>query len=151
MVNFKNRLILASNSPQRREILKDAGFQVMLVANKTGEHYPPDMNPADVAAYLADKKAGDHSIVPEGDILMTADTVVKVDDEILGKPMSYEEGFAMLKKLSGRSHEVITGVCMKSSTKKVVFDDTTLVFFKNLTDKEHFDGIPFKSFGLNFI
>lgn len=136
MVNFKNRLILASSSPRRRQILADAGFEVMFISNKVPEDYPPEMKASEVAKYLAEKKAGDHIIIPEGDILITADTIVKVDEEILGKPISYKEGFALLRKLSGRSHEVITGVCMKSVNHRVSFDDTTLVHFKELSDEE---------------
>ncbi len=136
MENFNIPLILASNSPRRKQILEDAGFRVRVVSNQVNEDFPEDMPVREVARYLAEKKAGQFPEVPDGSVLVTADTVVKAGDEFLGKPKDEEEGYTLIRMLSGRSHEVITGVCLRSSDKTVSFDDLTTVHFRDLTDEE---------------
>lgn len=136
MENFKQKLILASNSPRRKQILIDSGFDVQVVSNKVNEEYPDNLPAESVAKYLAEKKASQFKELPEKSVLITADTVVKLGQSILGKPRDTEEGFTILRMLSGVKHEVITGVCMKSSDKTVSFDDTTSVYFRELSDDE---------------
>jgi len=135
MVNFNIPLILASNSPRRKQLLEDAGFKVTVVANQVSETFPDHLDPASVAEYLARKKAGQFDSTESG-IILTADTIVTLGDRILGKPADYEEGFALLRLLSGKGHDVITGVCLRQGDRLVSFDDLTRVVFKDLSDEE---------------
>lgn len=130
-------LILASKSPRRQQLLKEAGFDFIVKTLDTDESYPENLAANAVASYLAKKKA--EAFVPvleDGEVVITADTVVILDDQILGKPKDNTEAKKMLKALSGQLHHVTTGVCIANSSKMIVFDDTTSVRFKKLTDKE---------------
>jgi septum formation protein len=131
------RLILASKSPRRQELLKglDVGFEVK--TKDTDESYDESTPLFDVAEVIAGKKAlAFRNELKTDEIIITSDTVVIVGDEILGKPKTKIQAFDMLTKLSGKSHFVVTGVCLMSSNKKVVFNDVTKVFFKPLTYDE---------------
>lgn len=99
------------------------------------ESYPETLETGKVAEFIANKKLIDLEIPPDG-IVLTADTIVVVDQEILGKPKDEDDAVSMLKKLSGRMHKVITGVCMKSVNKQISFSDTTEVYFRDLKDDE---------------
>ncbi|MCL2027778.1 MAG: Maf family protein [Bacteroidales bacterium] len=131
-------LILASQSPRRQALLKamDLDFQVM--TNSVDETFPNDIPVENVAEYLAEKKADafDFAELPTDSKLVTCDTVVIMDHEILGKPQNFDDAFGMLKKLSGRQHTVVTGVCIKTQTEKKLFSETTFVHFKPLTDQQ---------------
>jgi len=131
-------LILASQSPRRQALLKamDLGFQVMV--KPVDEIFPKDIPVENVGEFLAEKKADafDFAELPKGATLITCDTTVIIDNEILEKAATPEEAIAMLKKLSGKKHAVITGVCIKTSTEKKLFSETTFVHFKNLTDEQ---------------
>jgi septum formation protein len=102
------------------------------------EDFSSDMPVAEVAAYLADKKATAASldIMNENEILLTADSVVVIDNQILNKPANKEEAFEMLKQLSNRTHIVYTGVCLRNTDKKIVFSNQTNVTFGTLSDLE---------------
>jgi septum formation protein len=137
--NFK--LILASNSPRRQALMNDAGLDFELSVSSGGEeNYPEDIYSSAVPLYLARLKASSfEGQIEKNEIVMTADTVVILDEIVLGKPRNSEEAFEMLKSLSGRKHKVITAVCLKSRDKEVVFSDSTDVWFKQLTEEEiHF-------------
>lgn len=130
-------LILASNSPRRKQLLKDAGFDFEVRVHPVEEDFPEDMPADDVAEYLARKKnLANREFVNDHEILLTADTVVIRDQDILGKPANQEEAIAMIVSMSGRSHEVVTGVCISSSREVKSFSVKTIVHFAELSDKE---------------
>ena len=130
------RLILASTSPRRQQLMREAGFDFTVRSKNVAEDFPPDMPAADVPLFLAEKKAEALRSEIADEIVVAADTVVVVGSSILNKPQDEAEAHAMLRQLSGRMHEVITGVCVLSVTKKAVFSDLTEVYFKPLTDAE---------------
>lgn len=136
---LKRRIILSSNSPRRKELLKNLKipFQV-IVKNNIDESLPDEIKKEDAAKFLAIKKASfyDEEIRHNDTILITADTIVLTDNKILGKPSGHKEAFDMLRSLSGRNHKVITGIAITSSEKQVAFDVKTTVYFKELTDEE---------------
>jgi septum formation protein len=129
------RIILASQSLRRRELIKGLDIPFEIAENYNfDESYPPDMSPDEVAAYLAGQKSDAYPRkLDEKEILVTADTMVKCQNELLGKPENKEDAVAMLKKLSGRKHEVITGVCIKNLRKKMIFSVSSYVFFAELS------------------
>lgn len=132
------RLLLASHSPRRRELLGMLGvdFDIAEII-EVEESYPADLPVESVAQYLSAKKgeAYTNAMKPD-DVIITADTVVIVGDEILGKPSSEEKAREMLTKLSGKSHKVITGVTISTPAGKCSFSATTKVTFDNLSEEE---------------
>ena len=138
MRSDKYRLILASNSPRRRELLAGLGlpFEVR-VLNDIDESYPENMPAADVALYIAGKKADAYrSVIQPDELIITADTVVIVGDDILGKPTDEADAVHMLREISGRTHQVTTGVCLLTASQERRFAVTTDVTFKELSDEE---------------
>ena len=137
-MELKYKLILASNSPRRKELLAGLGvpFEVRVLQD-IDEHYPKNLPVNEVARYIAKEKADAYRrIVTADELIITADTVVIVGDEILGKPMDEADAVRMLRLLSGRTHQVTTGVCLLTAEKERCFDVTTDVTFKTLTDEE---------------
>jgi septum formation protein len=132
---LNSKLILASNSPRRKQILEEAGIRFTVRVKDTPEIYPGSLNSREVPSYLARLKAKAFSELHE-ETIITADTIVLLDEVILGKPSDYHEAFSMLKSLSGKKHEVITGVCLLNKNTEILFSDTTDVYFKNLSDAE---------------
>ncbi|MDE6278123.1 MAG: Maf family nucleotide pyrophosphatase [Muribaculaceae bacterium] len=137
---FGLRPVLASNSPRRRELLgmMVPGFR-MAAAPDVDEKYPADLPHREVPAYLSRLKAAasDHSELAENEVLVTADTVVLCDGLILGKPHSREEAIAMLERLSGRSHEVVTGVTLSNRSGRLhTFSETTKVRFADIRPED---------------
>jgi septum formation protein len=135
-MNFNHPLILASKSPRRQQLLKDAGFKFEVVSIDVDESFPSEMDVELVAKYLAEKKAKDYQSFLKNEYLITADTVVIIDNLILNKPVDYDEAKSMLQKLSGRAHKVMTGVCVANKDSITSFDETTTVIFKTLTNQE---------------
>ena len=138
IMELKYKLILASNSPRRKELLAGLGvpFEVRVLQD-IDEHYPENLPVNEVARYIAKEKADAYRrIVAADELIITADTVVIVGDEILGKPMDEADAVRMLRLLSGRTHQVTTGVCLLTAEKERCFDVTTDVTFKTLTDEE---------------
>ena len=130
------QIILASQSPRRRELLAGLGLDfTAMVVSGVDETYPDNLPAAAVPEYIAQKKATGYA-VKDNELLITADTLVRADTEILGKPKNADEARRMLQLLSGRSHQVTTGVCMKTVSKEVHFSVTTEVTFKRLTTDE---------------
>ena len=132
------KLILASNSPRRRELLAGLGldFEVRVLPD-IDESYPETMAALDTAEYIAEKKAAAYqTVMAEDELIITADTVVIVGDEVLGKPADIREAREMLQKLSGRTHQVVTGVCLTTRQQSNHFSVKTDVTFKPLTDSE---------------
>lgn len=131
-------IILASNSPRRRELLAglDLDFEVKVLPD-IDESYPKDLPAAEVAGYISREKADSYrALIGEDDLVITADTVVIVGNEVLGKPKDADEARRMLHLISGRTHQVITGVCLLTTDKEHSFSVTTDVTFKQLSDDE---------------
>jgi septum formation protein len=129
-------LILASNSPRRREIMQNAGFEFTVKVKPTDESFSSEMPVEEVPIYLAKTKAECFRNEIQDEIILCADTVVIVDGVILNKPADAAEAKQMLRLQSGKTHRVITGVCVMTQEETIAFSDTTLVTFKELTDTE---------------
>ncbi|MBP3757604.1 MAG: septum formation protein Maf [Prevotella sp.] len=137
-MNSKYKIVLSSHSPRRRELLSglDVDFTIRVIQD-IDETYPGDLAVAEIPQYLSRKKAEAYlPTLADDELLITADTVVVVGDEVLGKPSCRDEAVAMLHQLSNRSHQVITGVSLTTRTKQRSFNVTTHVTFKELTDDE---------------
>lgn len=132
----KYKVILSSNSPRRKELFAGLGidFEVRVISG-IDESYPSDLPLKDVPQYIAKEKAAAYDIATD-ELVVTADTVVIVDNEILGKPVDEDEARKMLRELSGRSHEVITGVCLTTCELQRSFAVTSEVTFKKLSEEE---------------
>ncbi|MCB0622021.1 MAG: septum formation protein Maf [Saprospiraceae bacterium] len=130
-------ILLASQSPRRRQLLEAAGFTVTVRVAAVEEDFPPGMPAEEVAAYLAEKKAeAARSFLNEGAVLLAADSIVVLDGVIFGKPADADEARRILLRLSGRTHEVITGVCLLRAGKKRVFSVSTQVSMAPLDEAE---------------
>ena len=132
------RIILASNSPRRRELLGGLGLDFTVkVIDGIDESWPHDLKGEDIPLYISREKAAPYkSIITPDELVITADTIVYVDGEILGKPADKADAVRMLKLISGRWHEVITGVTLMTAERERSFAVTTEVKFCNLTDAE---------------
>ena len=132
----KYDVVLGSNSPRRRELLNDMGviFRVETVKG-IDESYPPNLPVEEIPVYLARVKAEGHPL-KSNELLITADTVVVLDDAVLGKPEGERDAHRMLRALSGRAHRVISGVCVTTEDCCESFSDTSIVHFAELTDDE---------------
>ncbi len=130
------KIILASNSPRRKELLAGLGidFEVKVLED-IDESYPTDLPTQDIAEFIAYKKAESYT-VKNDELIITADTIVVLDNNVLGKPADDADAKRMLKMLSGRTHQVITGCCIKTADKEKRFSVRTDVGFKPLSDKE---------------
>jgi MAF protein len=132
------RIILASNSPRRKELLSgiDVAYEIRTLPD-IDESYPATLPHEEVAEYLAQKKAAAYlSALKEDELLITADTIVLLNGMILGKPVDEEDAGRMLRLLSGQTHRVITGVCLTSNHKQAAFSDVAYVTFGELSDEE---------------
>lgn len=128
-------MVLASKSPRRQELLKLMGFDFSIELKEVDESYPEGLSPAEIAVYISVKKASAFGI-STNKIVITADTIVALDDEILGKPTDRTHAQEMLRKLSGRRHEVYTGVTLLSQQQTLSFYDVTEVYCKEVSDEE---------------
>ena len=130
-------IILASKSPRRQDLLKGLDIEFSIQTKDIEELYPEDMPSQEVPAYLSKLKASAfEQELSENDILITSDTIVILGDEILEKPKSEKEAKEMIAKMSGKTHTVVTGVAITSSSKQVVFSDHTQVTFCDLSAEE---------------
>ena len=132
------RLLLASKSPRRRQLLAETGLPVECVSIDVDEHIDSPLSPADVAEHLARRKAAafPQDKIDADCVLVTADTTVVLDGHVLGKPANRDEAMTMLHRLAGRQHTVYTGVCLRSRNDEVSFTESTEVHFRQLTDEE---------------
>lgn len=133
----KFRIILGSRSPRRQELLMELGLKFEVVTKDWDERYPEHLAGPEIALFVAEEKA--KSFIPEirdNEIVITADTIVWCDNEVLSKPSDSEDALRIIRKISGRTHEVITGVCLLSALKMVSFQSSTRVTFSELTDEE---------------
>jgi septum formation protein len=134
----KYDIILGSNSPRRKELLAglDIKFTVKVIPG-IDESYPDDLNPVEVPVYLSKLKAKPYlKEINEKILLITADTIVNCGGEILGKPKDKADAIEMLRKISGNTHEVVSGVCVTSKEKTISFGVVSKVSFAELTDEE---------------
>ncbi len=131
-----HKIILASKSPRRQMLLTEAGIDFTVKPVDIIEDVQINLSVDEIAQHIAEQKAKQFPYLKENEIVITADTTVIINDTILGKPIDEEQAKQMLSSLSGKSHHVTTGVCIKDRHQMVSFSDTTFVQFKTLTDRE---------------
>lgn len=132
-----NSLILASQSPRRKQLLEWAEISFEIIISDTDETFPDNLKPHEIAIHVAKEKAlAVQKKLPNIYTILAADTIVLLNNEILGKPNSEEEAIEILTKLSGKVHEVITGVCILNSEKEYCFAEKTTVEFYTLTQEQ---------------
>ena len=138
MQKCSKRIILGSGSPRRRELLAGLDVQFTVDTSNTFEESVPEgVNPDDVPLLMAEGKShGFHRPLEADELLITADTVVIVDNRVLGKPHSREQAIDMLRELAGREHEVVSAVTFRSAVKEISVKDSTMVFVSPLSDEE---------------
>tara|TARA_B110000196_G_scaffold273402_1_gene249810 strand:+ start:1042 stop:1626 length:585 start_codon:yes stop_codon:yes gene_type:complete len=130
-------IILGSASPRRKQLLAELGIEFTIKTTQKEEHFPEKLEGAEIAEFLAKQKADLISgELSANYLLITADTIVMKGNEILHKPKDKDDAIRILNNLSGKSHKVISAVCIKSAKKEVVFSSITEVFFTNLSDDE---------------
>lgn len=137
--SFSNiKILLASKSPRRRALLKELGVKVEIIEPlHDNESYPLHLKAHEIPVFLAIEKAkACRAPQQTGEILLTADTIVWLNDEVIEKPDGRDEAFLMLRKLSGKVHEVFTGVCLTTCDKQITFFDSAKVYFKELSNFE---------------
>lgn len=134
---YKNRIILASQSPRRKQLLEWAEIPFNIIVSESDESFPPELSFEEAAIHIARNKAlAVQERNTEGLPVLAADTIVVCEGEILGKPVDREDAIGMLQKLSGRMHQVITGVTILFNDRDISFADTTLVHFHQLTTEQ---------------
>jgi len=134
----KLRIILASQSPRRAQLLREMGLPFVVRSQDVPEDYPPQLAADEVAPFLARKKATAAAglLETDRDILLTADSTVILDEDILDKPADRKEAMQTLRRLSGRTHRVVTGVCLRSAVAERSFSCTSLVRLEPLEEEE---------------
>ena len=132
------KLVLASNSPRRRQLLTELGLTYEIRLLEVDEEFPPHLHRAEVAEFLAARKAAAYlSGLAADEVLLTADTIVCLENDVLNKPADRAEAQAILSRLQGRAHDVFTGVCLRTGDgRQVLFSDQTIVHFRPLTTAE---------------
>ena len=137
MTNLNRPLILASQSPRRSQLLREAGFEFSVQSFDVDESFPPEMPPEEVAPWLAQRKAHAAAhLIRDREIVLAADSVVILDGAIYNKPADHSDAFRMIRTLSGKQHTVVTGVCLLAKEKEKVLAGVTKVWFAELTDTE---------------
>jgi septum formation protein len=132
------KIILGSNSPRRKELLAGLGlsFEVRPISD-LDESYPDSLKSGDIALYIAAKKAEAYlPALQKDELLITADTIVCINNKVLGKPTDRDDAFRMLQTLSGQTHEVITGVCLTTQNKSVSFSVVSTVRFAPISEDD---------------
>ncbi len=134
----KYNVYLASQSPRRQELLQKLGINFNIALKvAVNENFNPTLKKEEIAMYIAEKKAEAYDkLIKKNRLLITADTIVWIEDEVLGKPQNEKAAFKMLKKLSGKTHSVITGITIQTAWKKHTFHCETKVIFKKLSSNE---------------
>ena len=135
MMNYK--LILGSQSPRRQQLLQELGLSYTVRVISTDETYPPGLDAHEIAEYLAREKGKAHLVsLAQDELVITADTTVVLDQQVLNKPTDLPDAVRMLQQLSGQAHQVITGVCFTTTEGQKSFSDHTTVYFAKLTSEE---------------
>ncbi len=132
----KMKLLLASASPRRQELLASLNFPFEVVKIDCDESYPKDLATKDIAAFVAKTKAEAYKDLKENEILLTSDTIVALEDEILLKPKNANEAFEMLKKLSGKTHQVYTSICITTLDNLITETDGADATMQIISDAE---------------
>ena len=133
--NFK--IILASRSPRRQQLLRELGLKFDVVIKEYPETYPEDLSGEEIAIYVAHEKASSFkNEISDNEIVIAADTIVWCNNKVLGKPLDFEDAKRILNEISGNTHEVITGVSLFSLSKEITFTDSTKVTFETLSEEE---------------
>ncbi|HNY14214.1 MAG TPA: Maf family nucleotide pyrophosphatase [Bacteroidales bacterium] len=133
----KYRIILASRSPRRQQLLQELGIKFEVVVRDYDESYPEELKGKEIAEYLSGEKARHYlAEIKDNEIIITADTIVWCNDKVLGKPADAEEAKNMIRELSGNVHDVITGVTLLSNKKEKTFTDLTRVTFEEMSREE---------------
>jgi len=135
---FTNQpLVLASQSPRRKQLLEEAGFQFRIVTQSTNESYDPSLSTQAIVSHIAAQKArAVFSQIEAEETIISADTIVCLGNTIFGKPTDEADAFRIIRALSGKVHEVMTGVCLLSKEKEHCFVEVTKVHFGELTNEE---------------
>ncbi len=136
MLQFRNqKIILGSGSPRRKELLSLLDVKFKTISLNVNEDFPKELSKEKIVKYLCEKKSLAYSL-KQNEILITADTIVWVNNKVLNKPHNVTEAKSMLKALSGVMHSVYTGVCIRSINQKVIFSDCSKVYFQKLSTQE---------------
>ena len=131
------QIILASKSPRREQLLKGLDIPFIIKVKEVSEEFPPHLKKEEIALFLAELKAAAYDEeLDEKTLVITADTIVWINNTVLNKPKDYADAVTILTQLSGNMHEVITGVCLKTKNKTKSFYAITKVYFKTLTPQE---------------
>jgi len=129
-------VILASGSPRRQQFFRDLDIDFSIQLKEIEEIYPENLKGVAITDYLSNLKSDAFSTLNNKDLLITSDTIVWLEGKALGKPKDAKEAFTMLRAMSGKKHEVITSVCIKSNSFRKIINDITSVTFKQLSDDE---------------
>jgi septum formation protein len=129
-------IILASSSPRRQQFFRELDLDFIIQIKEVEEIYPKELEGTEITDFLADLKSKPFTNLSKNDLLITSDTIVWLHDKALGKPKNKDEAFTMLKELSGKKHEVITSISIKSLAFQKIINDITTVYFKEITDEE---------------
>ena len=129
-------LILASGSPRRQDFFKQLDVPFSIQLKEVKEIYPKHLKAGEITEYLADLKSKPFTNLKHHDLLITSDTIVWFEDEAIGKPKNSDDAFLMLKRMSGKSHDVYTSVSIKSLNFQTIFTDKTMVEFEDISDEE---------------
>jgi septum formation protein len=133
----KFKIILASRSPRRQQLLRELGLTFEVVAEDYDETYPSGLTGEEIARYVAyEKSALFRNKLSDNEIVITADTIVWCNNKVLGKPADREDAIAILKEISGNTHEVITGVSILTKNREITFSDSTRVTFELFSEEE---------------
>lgn len=130
------KILLASQSPRRKELLAGLGYEFETIAVECDEVYPENLEVSEIAVYLAELKADAFGKPEAGQLLITADTIVAVDGSVLGKPTDDADAVKMLITLSDRNHQVYTGICVRTDEENISFTDVANVFFDKISEAE---------------
>ncbi|MDZ4757455.1 MAG: Maf family nucleotide pyrophosphatase [Bacteroidota bacterium] len=131
------QIILASKSPRRQELVSKLAYPVIIDPIDADESFPDNLKAGEIASYLSKKKSDHyHKTINAGDVLLTCDTIVWINNEVMNKPENIEEARQMLQILSGEMHEVYTGVTLKTEKQTITFAEKTEVYFKPLSEVE---------------
>ena len=131
------KIILASRSPRRQQLLRELGLKFDVVVEEYDESYPAGLTGEEIARYVSYEKAAlFRNRLSENEIVIAADTIVWCNNKVLGKPADREDAIAILKEISGNTHEVITGVSLRTKNREMTFSDTTKVTFEAFSEEE---------------
>lgn len=130
------KIVLASNSPRRKELLQSLGYEFEVVSIDCDEIYPKNIAVENIAGFLSELKSNAYQSLKKGEVLITADTIVALNDKVLGKPKNAGEAKEMLQKLSGKTHQVYTGITIRNIEKSISKTDVASVEIADLSESE---------------